>query len=182
MLILVGKSCSGKSTIQRHLKRMGLSPILEYTTRPPRKDENDKVYHFVSERNFAELEKKNFFAATSSYKVFNGETWKYGVEFQDLSDEKVLVTNPIGLKKLKESTNICPVSFYIDTDENVIWDRLVKRKDNIDEAQRRMISDRNDFSDIDGLVDYRIENNGLKTPGNLAKEIKELYEAHICSQ
>lgn len=183
MLVLVGKSCSGKSTIQKELVKLGIKPALEYTTRPPRKDEiKNKGYHFVSERDFIDLKKKEFFAVTSSYKVFNGEIWRYGVAFQDLSDEKMLVTSPIGLKKLKEFTNICPVSFYINTDENFIWDRLIQRKDNIDEAQRRLISDRNDFLNIDDFVDYKIENNGIKEPRDLAKDIMRLYELHICHE
>lgn len=33
MLILVGKSCSGKSTIQKELAKLGIKSVLEYTTR-----------------------------------------------------------------------------------------------------------------------------------------------------
>lgn len=180
MLVLVGKSCSGKSIIQKELVKLGIKPALEYTTRPPRKDEiKNKGYHFVSERDFIDLKKKEFFAVTSSYKVFNGEIWRYGVAFQDLSDEKMLVTSPIGLKKLKEFANICPVSFYINTDENFIWDRLIQRKDNIDEAQRRLISDRNDFLNIEKNVDFVIENNGEHPPNLLANRIKYLYDNFI---
>lgn len=41
MLVLLGKSCSGKSTIQKELVRLGVTPILEYTTRPPRENEKE---------------------------------------------------------------------------------------------------------------------------------------------
>lgn len=180
MLILVGKSCSGKSTIQKYLKKHGIQPVLEYTTRPPRDGEIDnKVYHFVSEKDFMELKRKKFFAVTTSYKVSNGEIWNYGIALHDLSDEKMIVTNPIGLKKLKEFTNIYPVSFYINTDENVIWDRLLKRKDNIDEAQRRLIADKEDFIDIVDYVDFVFKNNGEIKPSILANMIKDTYEKYI---
>ncbi len=180
MLILVGKSCSGKSTIQKYLKKCGMSPVLEYTTRPQRDNEVDnKSYHFVSERDFIELKKKKFFAVTASYKVSNGEIWNYGIALHDLSVEKMIVTNPVGLKKLKEFTNIHPVSFYINTDENVIWDRLMKRKDNIDEAQRRLIADREDFVGISEYVDFVFKNNGEIQPSVLAEIIKSTYDKYI---
>ena len=63
MLVLLGKSCSGKSTTQKELVRLGVTPILEYTTRPPRENEKEgKQYHFVTERKFWDMCKKNFFA------------------------------------------------------------------------------------------------------------------------
>lgn len=177
MLILLGKSCSGKSTIQRELVRLGMAPILEYTTRPQRKNEEDgKTYHFVTERKFLDLCKKNFFAVNKSYKVYNGEIWCYGIAAQDLLDDKVIVTNPKVLGMLKKNENIHPVVFYIKTDENIIWDRLLARKDNIDEAQRRLIADREDFKEIENFADYIIDNNGMKSPKELAKEIKSLYK------
>ena len=56
MLVLLGKSCSGKSTIQKELVRLGVTPILEYTTRPPRENEKEgKQYHFVTERKFWDM-------------------------------------------------------------------------------------------------------------------------------
>ena len=39
MLILLGKSCSGKTTIQKELSKLGMSPIIQYTTRPKRENE-----------------------------------------------------------------------------------------------------------------------------------------------
>lgn len=177
MLVLFGKSCSGKSTIQKELLHLGMAPILEYTTRPPRENEKEgEGYHFITERNFLNLCKKNFFAVNKSYKVYNGEIWRYGIAGQDLSDGKVIVTNPKVLGMLKKNKNTHPIVFYINTDENIIWGRLLTRKDNIDEAQRRMIADREDFMNIENFADYIIENNGIKNPEELAKEIKNLYE------
>lgn len=180
MLILVGKSCSGKSTIQKELIKIGLPSVLEYTTRPTREYEiNGKSYYFVSERDFISLKRNGFFAVTTSYKASTGEIWKYGIALQDISDGKMVVTNPMGLKKLKEYTNIHPISFYINADENIIWDRLVKRKDNIDEAQRRLIADRIDFSGIEQCVDFVFTNNGRVKPFLLANTIKYVYRKYI---
>ena len=180
MLVLLGKSCSGKSTTQKELVRLGVTPILEYTTRPPRENEKEaKQYHFVTERKFWDMCKKNFFAVNKSYKVYNGEIWRYGIAAQDLSDEKVIVTNPKILETLKKNENIHPVVFYIKTDEDVIWDRLLARKDNIDEAQRRLIADREDFKDIEQCVDFVFVNNGVMSPALLANMIKNTYMEQI---
>ena len=171
MLILLGKSCSGKSTIQRELINLGMKPILEYTTRPKRTGEADgEQYHFIMERDFRELKRNGYFAVNVSYKVWMGE---------DFFDNKVIITNPLVLGTLKNLTGIHPIVFYIDVNENVAWDRLLKRKDNIYEAQRRIISDRNDFKDIEQQVDFVFANNGVTSPVLLADMIKDTYKKHI---
>lgn len=179
MLILLGKSCSGKTTIQKELVRLGLSPIVTYTTRPKRENEvNSITYNFVSKEDFELLKEKGFFITTISYKVANGDTWMYGTAKKDLSDNKVLITNP------KEFDMLCKlniqdihiISVYINTSEYVIWDRLLKRKDNINEAQRRLVSDREDFSDIEQNVDFVFKNNGELKPRVLADMIKYSYD------
>lgn len=180
MIVLLGKSCSGKSTIQSELIKLGIPSILEYTTRPPRENEcNGKTYHFVTERKFLDLSKKSFFAIKRSFKVHNGEIWHYGIALQDLSDKKVIVTNPGCFHILKKSTEVHPVVFYIKTNENIIWNRLLARNDNIDEAQRRLIADREDFKEVEGIADYIIENDGLESPKKLARLIQDIYKNTI---
>lgn len=176
MLVLIGKSCSGKTTVQNSLKDLGMEKILEYTTRPKRAGEMDgEQYHFITDRDFKQLNRNGYFAVYTSYKVSNGERWNYGIAKEDLSDNKVIITNPLILGAIKNFTNMHPVIFYLDVNENVAWDRLLKRKDDVDEAQRRIISDREDFKNIEQCADFIIENNGIKTPKELADEIKGLY-------
>ena len=182
ILLLLGKSCSGKTTIQRELTKLGLSPIVTYTTRPKREKEiNGVTYNFISEDDFYLLKEKGFFATTTSYKVANGDTWMYGTTMKDLSDNKVLITNPKEFDDFRDLKldNIHLVSFYINTNENVIWDRLLKRKDDIDEAQRRIISDREDFHKIEDKVDFVFKNNGEIEISTLAEIVKYSYEKYI---
>lgn len=182
MLILVGKSCSGKSTIQRKLGELGLSPIVTYTTRTPRNGEKNGVsYNFVSEKEFFQLQREDFFAETTTYKVFGGDIWHYGTAFDDMKENAVLIGNPKNVEVLRKFDSVHPFVVYIDTDEDVIYERIIRRKDDIGEAQRRIIQDREDFSDIENFIDNRIVNNGLIEPEEIAKEIKDLYEVHINS-
>ncbi len=53
MIILVGKSCSGKDTVVKELAKMGYNKIVTCTTRPPRPGEIDgREYHFLDKMNF----------------------------------------------------------------------------------------------------------------------------------
>ena len=63
MLIICGKSASGKDTIKRELiSKHGFKGIVTYTTRPPRKGEQDGVdYHFVSNEEFQMMVNSGFF-------------------------------------------------------------------------------------------------------------------------
>lgn len=179
MLILLGKSCSGKTTIQKELSKLGMSPIIQYTTRPKREGEIDGVtYNFVSDDDFIELENANFFIETSYYEVANGDIWRYGTAYRDLDDNKVLIANPSIMTKMVKllCANINPVTAYINTNENIIWDRMMRRGDDIKEAQRRVVSDANDFYGIEENIDFMFSNNGEIKPDILAEMIKYSYE------
>lgn len=175
--MLVGKSCSGKTTIQKELVKLGLSPIVAYTTRPKRsREKNGVTYNFITEDEFTSLKDKGFFAETTSYQVSNGETWYYGTAKKDLGNDKVMITNVNNLNELKQLRCFNPVIYYINTNEKIIWDRLIKRKDDIGEAQRRIISDREDFQGIEQKVDFVFRNDGQIKPSMLADMIKYTYD------
>ena len=177
MILLVGKSCSGKSTIARELKKLGLKEVVTYTTRPPRENEVDGVsYHFISQEDFLKKEKQGFFAETTSYNVANGETWYYGSAVEDLTNDKVIIVNPHGLKQIKKIKYLDPIAFYILVDKTTIMNRLKTRGDNKFEADRRIIADDFDFSGICEYVDFAIRNDMGLSPITTAEMILYLYE------
>ena len=162
MLVLVGESASGKSSIERELvKKYGYHKVTSYTTRSPRKNEIDGVdYHFVSEEKFNELSQNGFFAEQATY---NG--WHYGSAIEDyMEDNVVAVLAPHGLRQIKKIDKLDIVSIYINVPRR---DRLVKilqRGDNIEEAYRRSLSDVGQFDGIIDEVDYIIDNPGYEIP------------------
>lgn len=176
MILLVGKSASGKDTIQKELIKMGYKSVVSYTTRPPRKGEIDGVaYNFISEEEFIQKEQDGFFAETTSYNVATGETWHYGSAIKDLTDDKVFIVNPDGLKHVKKMSTLNPIAFYIMADEETIWNRLRQRGDDAAEARRRLNADDVDFSGIVSNVDFCLRNDlGLK-PDIMAKFIHDIY-------
>lgn len=176
MLLLCGKSCAGKDTVQKELIKMGMKSIVSYTTRPPREHETEGIeYHFISKEEFLQKEKDDFFAETVSYNVASSETWHYGSAVEDLSDDKVIIVNPHRLRQLRKIKSLNPVAFYITAGEETIWNRLRERGDNAAEARRRLNADDEDFANIESNVDFSFSNDlGLK-PELLAEMILYTY-------
>lgn len=176
MLLLCGKSCAGKDTIQKELIKIGMKSLVSYTTRPPREGETEGVeYHFISKDEFLKKKEDGFFAETVYYDVATGDRWYYGSAVEDLSDDTVIIVNPHRLKQLKRIPELNPISFYITAGEETIWNRLRERGDNVAEARRRLNADDEDFVNIENNVDFSFSNDlGLK-PELLAEMILYTY-------
>lgn len=167
MIVLVGESASGKSSIEKYLvDNYGYKKIVSYTTRPPRNGEIDDVdYHFVDVEKFSELKSKDFFAETATYR-----DWYYGVAKEDCTDDKVAVLTPHGLRQVSKIKDINIISFYINVPRRDRLIKILQRGDNIEESYRRNVSDVGMFDGIEDEVDFVINNNGYE------KSIKEMSE------
>lgn len=169
MIVLVGESASGKSSIERCLvEDYKYKKIVSYTTRSPRHGEVDGVdYHFISVDDFNDLRRQGFFAETATY---NG--WSYGVAKEDCTDDKVAVLTPHGLRQVSKIHNINITSFYINVPRRDRLIKILQRGDNIEEAYRRSLSDVGQFDGIEDEVDYVINNDGYKKSiAEMAKEV-----------
>ena len=173
MIILVGESASGKSTIEKILAdKYGYKKTVSYTTRPPREEEINGVdYHFISEDEYNDKFKSKCFVETGAY---NG--WFYGTTKDQYNENAVCVLTPHGLRQIKKifgQKDI--VSFYIKVPRRDRLIKLLERGDEIDEAIRRNQSDVGQYDGIEDEVDFVIENEGyLLSPCYLAKQIYEL--------
>lgn len=169
--------CSGKDTTQKELIKKGMNSVVSYTTRPPRKGEVDGIaYHFITKEEFLEKEKQGFFAETTSYNVASGDTWYYGSSVKDLTDDKVIILNPEGLRKIKKIKSLKPISFYINADKTIIMERAKKRGDNADEVLRRLIADDFDFADINSYIDFSFRSDMGLSPKVIAEMILYTYK------
>lgn len=159
MIVLVGESASGKSSIERDLKTYyGYEKIVTYTTRFPRYGEVDGIdYHFISDDKFSELKDQGFFAEVAQY---NG--WNYGTAKEDCTNDKVVVLTPHGLRQVSKIPDINIISFYINVPRRDRLIKILQRGDNIEEAYRRSLSDVGQFDGIEDEVDYVINNEGYK--------------------
>jgi guanylate kinase len=174
MIILVGESASGKSTVEKELvKTYKLKRIISYTTRPPRETETDGVdYHFISKEKFHELEMNNFFAEIGNYRG-----WWYGSAVEDCTDDKVAVLTPHGLRQMKAIDRLNITSFYIKIPRRDRLIKILQRGDDIEECYRRSLSDVGQFDGIEDEVDYVIDNAGYdKSPMDIASVITVLMK------
>ena len=104
IIVLLGASGSGKSTIENELAiHHGFKKIISYTTRKPREnEENEKDYFFIDNGTFEEVLSRKLFAEYDEY----SQNRLYGTLKSDYVDgNKVVVLTPNGLRQLKKN---CP--------------------------------------------------------------------------
>lgn len=163
MLILIGKSGSGKDTICNQLiQNYGYKKIVTYTTRPIRKDEVEGVsYHYINNEEFMQKVNDGFFAEYRKYETVNG-VWYYGSALEDYenSDDKtVIILTPSGVKEVKEKLDVGKITIiYLDVDDEYLLKRLSHRGDDPGEIIRRMNADEVDFNDVYEIADVVINN------------------------
>lgn len=190
MLILCGKTATGKTTVAKALQKLGLERVITYTTRPARKGEINGIdYHFVTQEKFIALQKKEFFAETTCHSIKDGMIWYYGTPINELFNQvnRVLVSNPEGIKQiktlcLKEKELVAKRIFIcqIKSSNDVIRIRLKERGDEYEEIKRRMKADKRDFADIEEFIDCSIHSDSdFISVEKLAEMILSLYNLYI---
>lgn len=170
MIVLIGESASGKSSIEKYLvENYDYSKVVSYTTRQPRDGEVDGVdYHFITKSEFRRLKEQGFFVETATY---NG--WYYGTAKQDCTDDKIAVLTPHGMRQLNKIKDIHIISFYINVPRRDRLIKILQRGDDIEEAYRRSLSDVGQFDGVADEVDFVINNAGYKKSiMDMAEEVK----------
>lgn len=151
----VGKTCSGKSTAFHHLLNLGYATTESYTTRPKRPDETDgEEYQFITKEEFNELQHMSLIVAP---RVYND--WYYGMNLLSINPNmnQIVIVDPKGYRDLKNDIgeeNV--VGIYFDAPKDVRFYRGANRKDSLEELNRRMAADEEDFKGIELEVDYVI--------------------------
>lgn len=179
MLILMGKTASGKNLVRDQLvEKCHFSPIITYTTRPMRKDEKqDVTYHFISTDEFIEKINNEFFAEWKDY-VTNDGLWYYGTALDDCinaSDKDVIILTPDGVRDLKNN-NVNLIAVYLYSNLKTIRHRLELRGDDEKEVKRRISSDMKDFKDAEMLADRIVYNNLNDNIDNVVGNVAYWYE------
>ena len=167
IICLIGKSGSGKSTIEQKLcSDLEINHVISHTTRPPRKEELDGLdYHFVSDNYFEE--NKEEFIEQRLYKVINPDgtkaIWRYGLHRDGVKEGlNVVVVDPNGYEALGKyfgKENVLP--FFIDCSDITRVNRILFRDNgsNVLELMRRFAADEEDFKDfIESHNYYKVSN------------------------
>ena len=160
IVVLVGESASGKSTIAKLVEENmpGFTRDVTYTTRPIRDGETDNVdYHFISAEEFERKIQEDYFFEYAKYR-----DWWYGTAL-DFSpyENKIVILTPAGARALKKAFPKA-VIIYLKVDRRARLIKLLERGDSIDEAYRRNLSDVGQFDRLEKEADYTVVNEKYK--------------------
>lgn len=175
IVVLVGKTASGKTTIANELCKHGYKRIITYTTRPRRENEKQDVdYHFISDEQFNEMIKNNEFTEYKRYNTSHG-VWSYGsvvTSEQERSPKPyVIILTPQGLRDLSKRMSRY-IAFYLNVGLESQLKRLKKRGDEEQQIIKRLENDAKDFENVLDIVDYNFYvDNGTSSPQRIANMI-----------
>lgn len=179
IIALVGASGSGKSYIEAELAvHNGFKRIISYTTRQPRKDEeNGKDYWFINNETFNQMINEDLFAEYEEY----SQNRFYGTLKTDYCDgeNKVVVLTPNGVRQLKRNLpNIDINTILIKADLGTRMIRYINRvgvdKFNYDDKNELCARTERDFGMFLGLeneVNFIVNNNYDKNIKDVVSDI-----------
>ena len=186
IIVITGKSSSGKDSLQNYLvSNYDFVNLVSHTTRPPRPNEsNGYDYYFINKEDFINMNNKDLFIETREYKVnteIGNDIWYYGLSKSELDIttilNKIVVLDLKGMKELAKyigRENLFVV--YLDCDSDIRINRMIKRGGMTDqEISRRFESDELDFIGIEESVDL-CANTGEYSTEDIAKTIAGAFE------
>ena len=141
-IILIGKTCSGKTTIAKALEQFGVKRNVTYTSRPRRPGERDGIdYHFVDPSYFDTF--RHEFAEIAEYDASFGHCF-YGSKISQYERGTVTVLTPKGYESVLKS-GVRARAYYIKLPDDILRERAIERGDDLTEIDRRLASDREMF-------------------------------------
>jgi guanylate kinase len=167
----MGKSASGKDTLQNELIQKGFERVVTATTRPMREGEQDgKDYHFLSEEAFNQLKSENGFVEST---LFNGVQYGCPKAALNFDKQQCIILEPEGVQNFqKEFGRKNMFVVYMDLDEEIRKLRSDIRGSVDEEAwQKRVESDNKRFDKalVDELTDFHLDCTGAMKQGENPK-------------
>ena len=191
VIILTGKSCSGKDCVRRELERWGYNNIVSYTSRPIRENEVDGIdYNFVNRGQFEKMIMTEQMIEYRTYNtLFNGnpDTWYYGLrkEKLDFSNKHVVILDLDGVENfIKYYGRENCFTIYMCCPKSERERRAIERGSfDKTEWNRRLIADDKDFKSkkLKKLIDFTVVNmsDNIEDIPVIAKILKEMYSKHF---
>lgn len=173
MIVLAGASASGKTEVAKELaKKYGITKVITTTTRKMRVGEVDgRDYFFVSKERFLEMIEEGRFV---EYTLYN-ENY-YGSTKDQIAPNKCVVIDPAGLRAYIALNDPNIVTFFLDTEEEVRYQRMLQRGDKEEDAKRRIEHDRIAFKpDNIADVDYHVDSQKF----NIEEVTNYIYKKYL---
>lgn len=151
IILLCGKSGSGKTTIADQLEKQGLTILQSYTTRPKRSP-LEAGHTFVTPDEFAQLKEICAFGKFGGY--------EYGATREQVNQSDVYVIDAQGIEYFKKTYRGIkkPVVVYVHISPLRRLFRLLKR-DGIKKGLKRWWQDIPHFFGIQSIAQYQVNNN-----------------------
>lgn len=191
LVVLLGPSCSGKSTFQKELvENEGYHAVRTATTRPKRMGEDSSSYYFLKDQAFSEWEVRGDLLCVETFRG-----WRYGVPRDELvrstsKTNRVVILTVGGVMELLAKHADIVVGdalsvLYLGVDGSTGEARAYARGDERREYLRRMAADSIDFRHFprengvwEFTPDYILE--CINNPQNhkIAPRLKKLERKH----
>ena len=173
MIILIGESGSGKTTILNKLVEKGYEKAINHTTRTPRGNEIENgEYKFISKEEFNDMWDKGELLQRAE---FNNEY--YGISTSSLKDNVVCISIVNSVKDIKERAeelklkDVAIKTIYVYVDERERINRMKARGDSDESIQTRIKIDREKFKEAQAVADYVVENKDIDETVNKIIEL-----------
>ena len=178
ILVLIGRSGCGKSTIAARLKNYGYVPVKTCTTRDRRDGESEDAYYFMTHEEFQKHLQNDDFVEFDVY----GENMYGTLKSALKSDEKlVCIVTPEGAATIKKEF---PEAFIVNIEtsmkESVM--RAIVREKELNPATLNRICKRGmtDYYLYENLIcDIIIKNPEGASIDDIAKRIEEAHNTYM---
>ena len=159
MIVLAGASASGKTEVAKELaKKYGITKVITTTTRKMRQGEiNGKDYFFVTKEEFELMLQEGRFV---EHTLYNENL--YGSTKDQIMHNRSVVIDPAGLRAYIALNDPTIVTFFLDTDEQTRFKRMLQRGDKEEDAIKRIEHDRLAFRPENiASVDFHINSQNF---------------------
>lgn len=153
IVLIVGKSGSGKSSICNYLShKFGLKELKSYTTRPKRNN-MDFSHEFITNEEFDKL------TDICAYTEFDSN--RYCATSAQVDESDLYVIDPDGVKFFlsEYKGKKVPMVVYINCEEYALLCHMIKRGDSSEDMMRRLDHDRVAFSGFADEYATKVYNN-----------------------
>lgn len=181
LTLLVGKACSGKSTLAKILcERTGYRQLVSYTTRAQR-NENDNDHLFVSTDEYLRAKENGEIA-------IDGEIAGnyYYATIDQLYSSDIYTINPEALSRLlaMDLPNIRFVVVYISCPDKIREERAIRRGDDKHKYRAREFAERSEFRRFvaEEQWDYAIKNKSTAKSYSVLRhitDVENVWQNHI---
>lgn len=157
LICLIGETARGKDTVARYLQETyNKKPVVSYTTRPKRDSETNGVEHYFID----DLTADKMLATTDNIAAYTKiGNYRYFSTIEEVMHSDIYIIDPNGFKSLYLGNNeIKLIPIYVTCNLAVAYKRALKRGDNIDAFEERVIAESKQFADYKDYA-YKIENN-----------------------